>query len=269
MLCGVSVWQLGLLARERLYLEESVMKNLIATIALLSILLAAVGLGGCDEGKPRGHDVDLIGSWNETNPAYFPHYRATFQQDGTVDFVGHGFWSTEGTSLFMIMTGESVATEYQYQQSGDRLTLTSLSGYQLNFVRSTVMADNGTFTNPPLPVVSLSTGQGGSSSSSGGSSSTTTPTAGSVWGTVYSNHGHTVQVDAATAAAALSTGSGYYLDLYDAAEDPGHATATHTHRLWVSAADIWDITHGLYFVGWSTYTTAAPYGSHDHMVTFN
>ena len=244
------------------------MKNSLATFALLSFLTTIIALGGCNEGKDRGYDTAIVGSWNEVNLTYFPRYRVTFQQDGNLDFVGHGYWSTEDTTLFVTMDGESFTTEYQYKQSGDNLTLTSISGYEIKFVRSTIMADKGTFTNPPLPVVSTKTGSTGSSSS-GGSSSTTTPTAGSVWGYVYNNHGHTVQVDAATAAAALATGSGYYLDLYDAAEDPGHATATHTHRLWVTAADIWDITHGLYFVGTSTYSTATPYGSHSHMVTFN
>lgn len=241
------------------------MKNRAAILSL-SILLTVVGLCGCDEGKPRGNDVDLVGSWNEVNPAYFPRYRITFQQDGTVDFIGHGLWSTEGTSLFMIMSGESFTTEYQYKQAGDSLTLTSISGYEVRFVRSTVMGDTGTYTNPPLPVVALPTGQGGSSSSSGGSSSTTTPSlSGGIWGTVYSNHGHAVQLDEGT----IAVGTSAYLGLYSATEAPGIATATHSHRLWVSALDIWDITHGFYYIGTSTYATDTSTGSHSHLVSFN
>jgi len=230
------------------------MKNRLATLVSLSSFIIIIALGGCNEGKDRGYDTAIVGSWNEVNLTYFPRYRVTFQQDGNLDFVGHGYWSSEGTTLFVTMDGESSTTEYQYKQSGDNLTLTSISGYEIRFVRSTIMADNGTFTNPPLPIVSTQTGTSGSSSS-GGSTSPSTPSVSSgLWGTIYNNHGHAVQLDAGT----IANGRAAWLELYPASTDG------HTHQLWLSALEIQQVAAGMHFVGTSTVTEG-----HSHMVTFN
>lgn len=116
------------------------MKRFITTLVIMS---AMVGLWGCESGVEWGLDLNLVGTWLEINPTYSPYSKATFNSNGLAEF-GHskdaayysaGAWHTEGTTLTVAFFANDYSTVYQYKQFGDRLTLTTLDGYAIEYIR--------------------------------------------------------------------------------------------------------------------------------------
>lgn len=121
------------------------MKRFLATLVVIS---AMAGLVGCDE-EPWGLDQNIIGNWREIAPAFYPYFRVTFNVDGVVVFDGSpvsghypyakysgvGSWHTEGTTLTVSMFSKNYSDVFQYRQSEDRLTLTTIDGYVIECIR--------------------------------------------------------------------------------------------------------------------------------------
>jgi len=112
------------------------------SLALLVVMLGMVGFSGCDN-KEIGLDQDIIGTWQETNVAFYPYFKVTFNVDGSVVFVdskraqfsGTGSWYTEGDVVTVSMSSRSYSVQYCYVQSGDRLRLTAQDGFVVEFIR--------------------------------------------------------------------------------------------------------------------------------------
>ncbi|MEI6969906.1 MAG: hypothetical protein WCL44_00175 [bacterium] len=114
------------------------MKRFVAAIAIISALCC---VWGCDNGDEVlwGCDSNLVGSWREENPTYFPYFHVTFNADGSLVMLNtkgastteSGIWHTEGTKLVISMKSKAYSDEYEYRLMPDKLYMTTIDGYEI------------------------------------------------------------------------------------------------------------------------------------------
>lgn len=116
------------------------MKRVLAMLAIVSALFC---VSGCGEGVEWGLDENIIGTWEEINPRYYPDFKVTFNADGSVylqhnsysAYSGSGAWYTADKTLTISLSSKDYSDEYEYRVVNNHLVLTTLDGYVIECIR--------------------------------------------------------------------------------------------------------------------------------------